>query len=75
MAGQEGARLAEWFERIDWTACKAFATLRRRDIEASPAYDPSRLPGREYEEALHRHYGEPDYWSVRDEPVTPLSGE
>lgn len=65
----------EWFEGTDWRGRKVIAALTREAIEASPAYDPARLPGREYEEALHRHYHKPGYWSARDEPVTPLSRE
>jgi PRC-barrel domain len=65
----------EWFDRIDWAERTAFAALSRAAIESSPEYDPAHLPGRDYEEALHRHYGKPSYWSVRDEPVTPLSGK
>jgi uncharacterized protein YrrD len=64
----------EWIERIDWSETKVFASLTRHEIETSPEYDPTSLPGRAYEDALHRHYKKPSYWSVRDEPVTPLSG-
>ncbi len=62
-----------WVERIDWSERKVFASMTRSAIEASPEYDPSHPPGRDYEDALHRHYRKPTYWTTHDEPRTPLS--
>lgn len=53
----------QWIERIDWPQSEVFVTLTRAAVEASPEYDPSNPPTRDYEADLHRHYGRPGYWS------------
>jgi hypothetical protein len=53
----------QWIERIDWPSLEVFVKLTRATVKDSPEYDPSNPPTREYEAALHRHYGQSGYWS------------
>ncbi len=62
-----------WAERIAWSEHMVYVSVTRAAIEASPKYDSAHPPGREFEDALHRHYRKPTYWTTRDEPRTPLS--
>ncbi len=72
LAGKRVLVSPEWFNEIDWAEKRVVATVSRAAIKHSPEYNPASV-GREYEEALHRHYRKPTYWGTRDEPVTPLS--
>jgi uncharacterized protein YrrD len=52
----------EWVERVSWDERKVFVNLTREAIQNSPEYDPSAFISREYEDALHGHYGRRGYW-------------
>jgi hypothetical protein len=46
----------------DWVERKVFVNLTREQVRNSPEYDPSALITREYEDALHTHYGRRAYY-------------
>jgi hypothetical protein len=52
----------DWVERVSWDEHKVFVNLTREAIKNSPEYDPSALITREYEDALHGHYGRRAYY-------------
>lgn len=51
-----------WIEFISWQGRKVMVSLTKKQIENSPAYDPSAPVNREYEEQLYDYYGRPKYW-------------
>jgi hypothetical protein len=53
----------QWIDHIDWPLREVFVKLTSAAVKASPEYDPSNPPTRDYETELHRHYGQPGYWS------------
>lgn len=52
-----------WVQAISWEDREVRVNLTRAQIEGSPEYDPDAPLGREYEDALHRHYGSTGYWA------------
>jgi hypothetical protein len=52
----------DWVERVSWDERKVFVNLTREQVRNSPEYDPSALITREYEDALHTHYGRRAYY-------------
>jgi uncharacterized protein YrrD len=52
-----------WIKRVSWRKRNIEVELSRKQIKDSPEYDDSSLVDRDYEERLHRHYGQPGYWS------------
>lgn len=52
-----------WVEEVRWLEQKVHVDLKRETIRKSPEYEPGRPVEREYEEALHRHYGRRGYWN------------
>lgn len=52
-----------WITRVSWQEQKIDVALPRQQIKNSPEYDDSASIQREYEEQLHRYYGETGYWS------------
>ena len=46
-----------WIEAIDWANQDVAVALTRDAIRTAPAYDPSRVIGRDYEVELYKHYG------------------
>ncbi len=53
----------EWVQEIDWAASKVRVDVDRDQIERAPEFDDSASVGRDYEEALHAHYGKTPYWT------------
>jgi hypothetical protein len=51
-----------WAEAVDWPRKKLHFRLSREQIRNSPEYEPSQAVEREYEAAVHDHYGIPPYW-------------
>ena len=72
--GKQVLVATSWIDTIDWAEQKVSISLSRAEIESSPEYHPGRVLGRDYEEALHRHYRKPTYWNTRDEPFPPIPG-
>jgi len=57
-----------WAKRISWDEQTIFVDHSRAAIKASPEYAEEALVTREYESALHRHYGQPGYW-IEEEAI------
>jgi hypothetical protein len=53
----------EWIEHIDWSARTVRVGVPRDRIKRAPEFDGSAPVGRDYEEALHAHYGRKPYWT------------
>ena len=53
----------QWIKTVEWDDAKVYAALTREAIEDAPEYAESKDITREYETALHEHYGVPPYWS------------
>jgi sporulation protein YlmC with PRC-barrel domain len=53
----------EWVQEIDWAASKMRVAVEREQITRAPEFDGSAPIGRDYEEALHAHYGKTPYWT------------
>ena len=51
-----------WIERVSWAESKVFVNLSREAIKKSPEYTEDFLLTRDYESALHQHYGRKGYW-------------
>jgi stress response protein YsnF len=52
-----------WIASVDWKNEKVNIGLSRKEIKDSPEYDDSSIIDRDYEERLHRHYGQTGYWN------------
>jgi hypothetical protein len=52
----------QWLCGVDWAKAVACVDLTREQVKQSPAYDPETPVARDYEAALHAHYGLPRYW-------------
>lgn len=48
----------EWIESIAWLERMIAVKLSRRQVEESPDYDPDSPVAPDYEDRLHRHYGQ-----------------
>ncbi|MGV3720288.1 MAG: PRC-barrel domain-containing protein [Actinomycetota bacterium] len=53
-----------WLSDVTWSAASVRVDHTRAEIESAPEWDPARPLNREFEEALHRHYQRPGYWST-----------
>lgn len=53
----------QWIKTVDWDDAKVYAALTREAIQKAPEYTESKDIMREYETALHEHYGVAPYWS------------
>jgi hypothetical protein len=53
---------SQWLRDVSWVEGTVEVDLTRAAIEASPEFDPDRLPTREDEANLHRHYQRAAYW-------------
>lgn len=62
LAGRKVLISPQWISAVDWPQRRVHVDLTRHAIETSPEFDPSRPPARDYEGALHGHYGKPGYW-------------
>lgn len=56
----------QWVSEIDWPDSTVSLDLSREQIRSAPPYDARALFERQYEQAMHEHYGRPTYWA--DEP-------
>jgi hypothetical protein len=52
----------QWITAVDWPERRVHVDLARHAVETSPEFDPTRPIARDYEDALHGHYGKPAYW-------------
>jgi hypothetical protein len=52
----------EWASEIDWATRTLSVDMDAESIKACPPFDPNTPVTREYEAALHRHYGRSTYW-------------
>lgn len=62
----------DWLAGVIWSAARVRLDHTRAEVESAPEWDPSRPLTRELEEALHRHYQRPGYWSAPSQP--PVEG-
>jgi hypothetical protein len=53
----------QWIQQVSWSDSKVFMDLTKEVIKNSPEYNQSTLISREYETALYKYYGKPEYWS------------
>jgi len=51
-----------WIRSVIWPDKKVEIDLTRKEIEASPPYNPAEPVNREYEVQLYDFYGRPKYW-------------
>ncbi len=51
-----------WIQDVDWAESLVHVHLEAEEIRTAPEWDPDRPVSREYEQALHEHYGRPPYW-------------
>ncbi len=54
----------DWVERISFEEGMAFVNLPRSAIKDAPEYDPASGVSRAYEEQLHQHYKQKNYWDA-----------
>jgi hypothetical protein len=59
----------EWIENISWNEGKVFVNAHRETIKNAPEFKGGSPIGREYEDALHRHYEREGYWTRQDHTV------
>jgi hypothetical protein len=65
-----------WLAGVTWSAASVRVDHNRAEIESAPEWDPARPLTREFEEALHRHYQRPGYWSTpTDHPDADTADE
>ncbi len=57
----------EWIETFRWEDKEMDVNLTQEQIKESPEYDSSKPIDRQYEEALHNHYGCDKYWEQREQ--------
>ncbi|HKY09401.1 MAG TPA: PRC-barrel domain-containing protein [Candidatus Binatia bacterium] len=50
-----------WISHVDWKNSKVHVNLSRETIKAAPEFEADQI-GREYEQALYKHYGQETYW-------------
>ena len=55
-----------WVTRVDWDDSKVETDVSRQQVRDAPEYRPASEMARDYERALHHHYGRRGYWE--DEP-------
>ena len=46
-----------WIRHVDWARQEVTVNLSRDALQSAPPYDASTAISREYEAALHAHYG------------------
>jgi len=65
-----------WIQRVSWTDSRVYIGLSREVVKKAPEFVESSSITREYEDQLHRHYGQPPYWlhEAEDEPSFSLTG-
>jgi hypothetical protein len=65
-----------WIQRVSWTDSKVCVALSREAIKNSPEFVESAAITRQYEDRLHRHYGQPPYWlhETRNESAFSMTG-
>jgi len=61
--GREVLLATRWLDLAEWKGPIISTTLTRDAIKNAPEYDGSLPLSRQYEEALHEHYGKGGYWS------------
>ena len=59
-----------WATRISWEDSMIDVGLSRKEIENSPAWDPSAPVNRRYEACLYDYYGRPNYWDAVEEEAS-----
>jgi len=52
----------QWAKTLDWSEKKLWVDLTTESIKNSPEYNPLAPIDRQYERALHDHYGQRFYW-------------
>ena len=62
-----------WIQRVSWTDSKVYVGLSREAIKNAPEFVESAPITREYEDRLHRRYGQPPYWLREAEQKTSFS--
>jgi uncharacterized protein YrrD len=62
--GQKVLLRPEWIKRVSWAEREIYASMSRRTIQKSPAWNPDRPISRKYELRLHQHYGYAPYWTA-----------
>lgn len=63
----------DWIKRVSWAESKVYVGLAREAIKSCPEYIESRLITRDYENAIHLHYGRPPYWLHQGDREESLS--
>jgi hypothetical protein len=54
-----------WIEQVNWEESKVRVDLSRHEVKDAPEYHREMVIDRQYEEALHHHYGRPAHWSKK----------
>jgi hypothetical protein len=62
----------KWITGVSWSESKVFVNLTRDLIQSSPEYTDSFPLDRQYEDAIHQHYGEPGYWVKQSDAKQPV---
>ena len=62
LPGRKVLVASTWVTGVRWEDEDVSVALTRETMKNSPAYDPERMIDRDYERALHQHYGKPTYW-------------
>jgi len=52
----------EWVANVNWAESTVSLDMTRQAIKDSPAYDHAAVLDRDYETAIHAHYGREGYW-------------
>jgi hypothetical protein len=53
----------QWVSEVNWPDSTVSLDLSREQIKNAPPYDEKALFERQYEQAMHEHYGRPTYWA------------
>jgi hypothetical protein len=56
-----------WITAVQWSNETVSLDLSRDAVKASPPYDAKVLMDRQWEDALHQHYGRTGYWAQAEE--------
>ena len=52
----------DWVDSVDWGQRLVNVAMSKRQVEHSPAFEPTDAVNREYEAQLYDYYGRPKYW-------------
>lgn len=64
----------QWLDSTSWHERRAYVSLTKEAVRASPEYDASAPVNRDYEQNLHDYYGRPAYWHQAQSTLRRFGG-